>query len=813
MITTTTIEEELSIIKQTPFFSENTQNFLIDENHAFNFISVYKINWQIRFLNVLKRINTIITLRDLLNTEFNKILILRNCGTKSIELARQDIVRFMENNFRRFSTKDNYEKFLIRQKKEDFKNSLKEKYPFLNLFENEFKVKFLDIPIVEFYFPYRFNQYLKKIGQPMYLKDILLLDPDEIIKESNLGKQTLKSVVSIIQKGIKKKNTLLDHGSSLKEIDNYLSELTEKELLIANRRWGGVDLESYEDIGIDFQVTRERIRQILQRIIDKAQFRFKYDIPIWEKRLLNLLVKQPEPIIEELLINKDEELHHAPKLCLGLLSELVPEAPVKGFMPKSMDQFVRRRIDSDRTWAKLCDTINNLSTSLGDLTTEKLVSKLSSTGFDVSQQLLCFTIILGQKKYFILKEGNKNFLLQKIGIRDLSYRILKGSREPLTIDELLLAINKYYERGAKHESVNSTLNYLRQDDRILQFDRDKLGVEEHFSYPKKEWNKICTTAKIFLRKMVRQCYITEILAELNVSYPLLKSKYELVHILRSDDEIYDLGFFNFVLTSFGRNKRIKLRELITHIFNKDPKVKHFQEIKEELRKSRFVHNAGLPFLLKNQRDLKSYPGGFYGLRSLDEENENEILSKYKFIGFLLNQHFPYTNIDNLIENYDSKFKQQKILATIRESSAFQMCSLENGVTCVVNKNWGVLKTVKCLLANLDEEIYEEQLSWLLKDLGIDNDKRDLYKIRNDRFIHYENNKYILIKSEMLTYNIYPILDQCYDLINDSAKSYSVQELFDLIKTDRNEVMYNHLLAAMQEDERFIVTNTNMVLLK
>lgn len=820
VIDETTINHEsvIDLIHNSYLFRGKYVGRLINGNYKLISTPIAKLNWTVRFRNTIKRKHEINSLQDLLNTDYEELLKIRNFGKGTYEQVKKIIIEFIQSDHFKNSIGSDENNILVESNdlidRGEANSTIK--YPLLYNYpiQAEFPKSFLASPISSFDFPIRFINYAGKKGKIKILVDLLRLCPDDLIKEKNLGKKTIKLIIQEIQYRSHKylsETEINDLNNFAKTIDGYFDDLPERGIETARLKW--VELKSLEEIGEKFNLTRERVRQILQKFINNTANHFAENLNLWRKQLLDLLLIKPEPITEALLITDGYKPHYHPNFYLGLISELIPEALIQGFIPKSLEQTINRRIISDRQWEKLSKTLDELEIIHEQITTHKLSSILSEKGVDISQQLLCFKIIYGQKKYFFFGENGKYFLFRKGGIRDVTYRILKGSAEPLTGDELVSVIKKYYDVGTKYTSLNSVMGNIKQDERILQLNKYLFGVEDHLAYPREEWSSINSQAKTFLKGIKRQYYITEILDDLKKNYPKLKSKYELVHILRADEEINDLGFFNFSLSSCGQEERIKVCDMIKKIFNNNPTIKHVNDIKNELRKNRFIADEGMSALLKNQKYLKNYPGGFYGLMNLDKENENELVEKEQFLKNIVNQHYPFTHIETIAEYFDCEKKKQRIISNILNSNSFQVYTLDSGISCVINKSWSTFKKIKCLLANHDEEVYEEQLFWMLKDLGAENYERDLYRIRHDGEITYKNNKYLLLRIDSISDDLNLLLDQCYDFISDSAKSYIVQELFELVKAEKNDIEFNQFIFALKEDERFIVTESNLVLIK
>lgn len=211
--------------------------------------------------------------------------------------------------------------------------------------------------------------------------------------------------------------------------EKFILTLDEREFQISMQRWGSGKYIQYEVIGKEYNLTRERIRQIIVKIKNKFINRNKKYFDNWRRFFLENLIKTPVPI--GLNILELYKLKFSPNLYLGLYSEIFHEVPFQNFLPKSFEQLINRKIRNDLSWRKIIEFLNDSQFSFGQITLQKLRASLSNSGFNILEQLLCFKIIFGSNKFFFFKEESRYFLLKKGGIREITFSILAGSDEPL----------------------------------------------------------------------------------------------------------------------------------------------------------------------------------------------------------------------------------------------------------------------------------------------------------------------------------------------------------------------------------------------
>lgn len=807
--------EIISLIEKSPFFC-GEKGLCIEDNEFINNVSIDKIRFSVRFIHVINE-RGFKTLKDVLNTDYNNILLNRNCGIKSVSDAQSKIKAFIDwwDKDKNTELEENSNKIESMR----FNNSILDNLP------PGVKIKFgkiSEIPIRNLPIGKRLKKFLSDKPHIKTINDLCVLKLNNLSKTNNLGRKTLQNTIDLLLTTLNMEEREIFFKFSdtkipiLDLIDISLKELSKRELEILTTRFCDDKINSLQYVADKYEVSRERIRQIIQKIIKQVKAKVRTRNGSYRKQFLDIILANPEAITYEQL--EDFPLlkrAYNKNIYLSILASMFEEVPFEGFIPKNFELLVKRKKVSNQKWRKIVDTLDDLPLFIGEMTPQKLVNNLSSRGYNISDQLLCFKIILGLKKYFFFKEKSQYFLLKRGGIRETTFTILGSSKNPLDIKEIVDILRKYYYDVSKYENVNAIINIIKQDHRIIQFDRHKFGVEKHFAYSRNNWPQINLLAKKFLYEIKRQSYVTEILEKIKNEFPLLKSKYELVYILRTDPEIQDLQFFNFTLTSFNQEERIKVTEALEKIFDNDPNVKHFSEIGIKLKEQRFIRDEGIGCILRKQDFLKEYLGGFYGLKKLDDQNIFGLSKNEKFINYLISQYFfPNTEIINILNYFGSEELRKNALNVIQTSQMFSIYSPELNTEIIINNTWSNYKTIKCLLYNSNEPVFEEQLLWMLKDLQKVPDKNDLYKIKNNIMINYSDGRYSFIKKDIPSKELVSILDDCYSFINDSAKSFSLDEMFGLVKNYLfDDIEFSEFILAIKEDERFIITDNNMVYIK
>ncbi|HMN50240.1 MAG TPA: sigma factor-like helix-turn-helix DNA-binding protein [Ignavibacteriaceae bacterium] len=792
----------IGLIKNSYFFLGKSSKLLYSS--ILSKIPLENLEFSIRFSNTLK-IKEIKTVLELLNTDFNDFLEMRNCGIKSINDAQNSILNYLRKICSVEGTNGN-------------------KKPFIGLdyvSSNEFNVinEISKIPkdgpsLDEFLGNLLIGDYCKvKLNVPLKENNSNFITGNKLNTEfeadtNNETHKLPKGINSIILSNYPNK-----YFPVYDLLDLFWDILDKRTQTIFIFRFANENNKSLKEIGEKYNLSRERIRQIITQKIRKLKEILEPNINEYNKHFLNILIAKPRPIEFNSLENKPSlKRKLPPQTYIGILSEIFEEVPFEGLLPKSFDQLIKRNSIGGSKWKQIIEELENMKLFPGEISTQKLVSILSSKNYTEADQLLCFKIVLGSNKFYFYKEGSNYFLLKRGSIRESIFSILSGSEKPLNINSIMKSFHKYYGRDSKYDSLISVIGNIKQDERIIQFDRYIFGIEKHFTYSKEVWSSICLLAKNLLAEMKRQCYVTEILEAVKMKFPLLKSKYELVNILRTDDEIIDLGFFTFSIPDTGIKNRIKLKDLILKIFKANPRVRHYTEINNEILEIRHVRSEGLNMILKNINEIVKYPCSFYGLKEYNENNINGLSKNQQFLtNFISSVLYPDTRISKLLEFFITDENKNNCLFSIRKSRELKVIdSLTSTEPFILSMNWSLIKLVKCILFHNHKPMYLTEIKWILSDLGVTEQMLDeyKYKILEDKQIINKNQTLEYLDCDIGNYRNSELIDTFYELLLDTRTTFAFRDLVSEFSDDLEQegLDENKLRAILEDDERFIITD-------
>lgn len=804
-------------LNSTLFYSGELFGSLLVSDSFLKGIRWDSIPFTVRFYNVLKK-TELKTLLDLLNCDFNKLYMMKNCGVKSIQDARIIIYEYLQNIF----TDDNFDQLFncdsLRKK-----NIIQETIyiPFLNKKINDLDgnlTQLKKIPLSQIILPTRLQKYIEFNSKIQTVGDLLEIESTSLIKEKNIGRKSITEGQSIIENLILNPNEIavFQHKEIhiIDLVEKFLDNLDERSKSIFLMRWSSETIESLEDIGKTLDLTRERIRQIISNKLNKLAIKFRLNRGLYLEYFLKILLQNLTTIRFEQLIDQNfSTCRYSEKVVLGILSEIFKEVPFEGLTPKSFNQYLMRNSPKNSRFAFFYNELTKLKIPFGKITPIKLFEMMKIASIQ-DRLILLYTIINSSQYLFVKKNNDTFFIIRQGTLGEVTNDILEGADSPKAVDEILTIMREYYQKDSKYFSLPAVISNLKSNTDFIQLDRYTFGLEKHFGYPKDEWSEICSELKKYMRVIKRQTNAAELYKNVKGKYPKIRSKYELVYILRNDEEIIDLGFFNYCLEELGYDERLKVTDAIKDLFNTEPFPKHFTEIQHIISKQRFIRIEGIHSILKTQSFLINYKGGFFGIRSLSEKNLEFLARNETYISKIITYEiFPETSLKKIHELFNSFDNYEEIIKiTVAKSNKLHLYEdFESKSTFIISKDWSPVKITHCLLFNLNRPIFLDELNWIFNDIGIQLEPNYKYKIISHKNITLNGNKISYFSINIDKKDIIEIADICYGMLSTNNEPSLVEEICNYINTDYIEITNQELIYILENDDRFLLVDNQLIM--
>ena len=428
--------------------------------------------------------------------------------------------------------------------------------------------------------------------------------------------------------------------------------------------------------------------------------------------------------------------------------------------------------------------------------------------------LYLFSTVFNTKNLCFNKFEGVYFLNQIAGLQETCINILKSSEKPLELSKILEIIKYNFSADNKYDDINSVVGNIKQNSNIYELDKHIFGVREHFSYPQNHWGAINTQAKIIMTEIGRQSNAVELFDSLIEIFPKLRSKYELVYILRTNNDIEDLGFFNFALKSMGLDERITIKGSIEKLFEDNLNPKHFSEIQQKISEKRFSRIEGISSNLKSFEFLEYYFGGFWGLKMYGQYNLSNLAENDIYLTKIINYEiFPNTSLEMILNILGGNHFEQKVLTTIKNSNQLNLYDGIETEPFVISRNWSIVKLVRCILFNFKSELYWDELLWIVKDFNFVIDSYSKSKIKSDKNVIINGNKLSYFEVSLKKNDLEDIAEICYEILVESKKQESLDYIHEVLNNEYIEITKDELLHLIKNESRFLLIDEQLIMVK
>jgi RNA polymerase sigma factor (sigma-70 family) len=367
-------DDIITAVKKSKYFSGFNHSVIIERN-IFKLIRLRMLPFPVRLFSVLAHTNCN-NLADLLNTDKDDFLSIKGCGSITY-LQSKNIILKIIMNFKLYYLNDNLT-----------------------------NVRFSNSPFSLCVNGQRIRDILDKLevqcNELVILNDIGNLTIPSRILDNPLNDYIFKDLIEeldILFERLNERETDI-----LYLIDNYFSMVKSRDLYICQMRYSGNNI-TLEEIGERLGLTRERIRQILKRVIDNIQLSLSDETKKKARdKFLNIVRKDYTPIgrydLALSMYRFDFEFYQ------GILSEIFPEIPFENKLYKSLYQHFKKNDEIGSLYRRLNNTdIGNYNTSINELEDNLLGRNRESK---IILQL--YKIIFSADEYEFRKLDNKYYV-------------------------------------------------------------------------------------------------------------------------------------------------------------------------------------------------------------------------------------------------------------------------------------------------------------------------------------------------------------------------------------------------------------------
>ena len=280
-----------------------------------------------------------------------------------------------------------------------------------------------------------------------------------------------------------------------------LTHLPQRSQEILKKRYGlaSGELETLEKIGSDYQITRERVRQIISDSIKKVSKMADAEVfKLAEEKIILEISKRDGIISEEYLLEKlaagnlKEERAIA---FFALCSNRIMEIKNKELLRKSW-AVSRDILGEVENFSKIAKDVFSLSKV--PLSDTEVVEKITKAHPEMTKnKILSFLDVLNEiSENKFGKWGFSHWMeINPKGTRERIYLILKEEKKPLHFTEITKSIDAF-GIGKRKSHIQTVHNELIKDDRFVLIGRG--------TYALRDWGYVPGTIKEVIKRILEK---------------------------------------------------------------------------------------------------------------------------------------------------------------------------------------------------------------------------------------------------------------------------------------------------------------------
>ncbi|MFC1543250.1 hypothetical protein ACFL4K_01770 [Candidatus Neomarinimicrobiota bacterium] len=251
-------------------------------------------------------------------------------------------------------------------------------------------------------------------------------------------------------------------------------------------------------------------------------------------------------------------------------------------------------------------------------------------GMTHSERLHYLKAIFSSKNLTIKKDNDGYWINRtKYGQCCVLHQCLRENDRPTSLDEFckFLRESPYYRSEVRPRCVYNTLTINPE---FIIVDWHVWGFKKHLSYDESSYPSIQAACRDIIHASDVQLDASILFKRIKSQFQALRSKYELVYILRQDPSFRDLGFYTFILDESDQEERVKISDIVRDIFSGDQSPLSVEEIYQRVSKVRSASRSGFNTGLKKMDFLEHYVPFYFGLKSCRNANLSFLSSNHEF---------------------------------------------------------------------------------------------------------------------------------------------------------------------------------------
>ena len=390
---------------------------------------------------------------------------------------------------------------------------------------------------------------------------------------NHCGLKTVREIIRLIERAA---GGEFDTGPDIpwnpaemvRTLDTLIAGLPERSQRMLAVRLGGKDdrVLTLDEVGVQFGLTRERVRQVFHLSIDRICKAGSRQLRAHLDHIERLCREKVCPLTPALLGHWLEQPPSGGRFSFvfyfRLIAELRPAIPA---WPAGQDFSPGRRLRGEK--------IEREPESLlrGTFQSMPLSEALPRLRFKAPRHSVQATELLAMLQHSrrltieFPRPDAPVVRLTRRSATEVARAVLQANDLPLTPEEIQAGARALFGHESALWSPGALANALAQDQGFYLLGPRSYGLRRHIRLPERTWARVRADFRALLRQENRPISTAEIASHRTFDWADQTNTHELACILREDDHLIDLGRFLFALAEWGIEERQYVRDLVPRV--------------------------------------------------------------------------------------------------------------------------------------------------------------------------------------------------------------------------------------------------------
>ncbi len=480
-----------------------------------------------------------------------------------------------------------------------------------------------DLKVSELPVSVRLDNVLGECGCKI-LGDLDRRDERELLGVKNCGRKTIRELRDLLRRSAAGEFSPESGGNLvtclrqlISAVDAGLCGASTRNREIFEERLGGNegDPRTLEDVGTEFKMTRERVRQIVKKMAGQVRQaggpRLARALETVARECEQRVCPLTPEVCEHWLGDAAASLERNPGFYVRVLDIMAPDIPA--WAPGSTregadDPEIEAVTAAIETWLRQGGGQPSAAEALAALNAQRRFRNLRAG-------TLLAAIRRARRIIVDFPEPERAMLrLRRLRIADFARSVLSESSEPLTPEDIVARAKEKFGADAIVVTGRSAANSLTPDQGFYLLHPRALGLRSHFRATESTMPVLRNRFEQLLRAENRPLSTIEAIDHARIEAPAGVNSYELAQILREDARFIDLGRHLFALTEWGIQEREYIKDLLPRVFAEAGRVLTIEQALGRLTRLRSASPTGLSDIVRRHPKIRAFGFGYFGLK-------------------------------------------------------------------------------------------------------------------------------------------------------------------------------------------------------